>query len=72
MLPVSSLTAYVCITHHENFQVYASTIALSLSAMSLGDWFYVSRKVRTEGGRLVHPDGETSMATLGLAVKIVQ
>jgi len=43
---------------------------MSLSAMSLGDWFCLSRKGGAEGGGLVHPEGEKSMP--GLAVKISQ
>ena len=39
----------------------------SLSAMSLGDWFHISRKGGTGGGGLVHPKGENSLAMSGLA-----
>ena len=38
---------------------------MSLPAISLGDWFCMSRKDRTEGGGLVHPKGEYSMAVSG-------
>ena len=37
-----------------------------LPAISLGDGFCMSRKGRTEGGDLVHPKGEYSMAVSGL------
>ena len=33
--------------------------SMSLSAMSLGDWFYVSRKGETGGG---HPESKHNMA----------
>jgi len=42
---------------------------MSLLAVSLGDWFYTSRKVEKGGDGLVHPEGENSMAISGLAVK---
>jgi len=45
------LTANVCITCHENS-----------IAMSLGNWFCMSRNGGTEGGGLVHPESENSMA----------
>ena len=40
--------------------------SMSLPAMSLGDWFFVSRKGGTGGGGLVHQEGEKSMAMSGL------
>jgi len=39
---------------------------MSLPAMSLGDWFCMSRKGGTGRGKLVHPEGENSMAMSGL------
>jgi len=39
---------------------------MSLLAMTLGDWFCVSRKGGTGGGELVHPKGQNSMTVLGL------
>jgi len=45
------LTAHVCITRHET-----STLCIIYStAMSLGNWFCMSRKGGTGGGGLVHP-----------------
>ena len=62
------LTANVCITRHE-----ASTLCFIYSiAMSLGNWFCMSRKGGTGGGGLVHPESENSMAMYGLAMKIPQ
>jgi len=40
-------------------------------AMSLGNWFCMSRKGGKGGGGLVHPESENSMAMYGLAVKIL-
>jgi len=39
--------------------------SISLPAISLGDWFCMSRKCGTGGGGLVHPEGEYSMAMFG-------
>jgi len=41
-------------------------------AMSLGNWFCMSRKGGTGGGGFVYPENENSMAMYGLAVKIPQ
>ena len=61
------LTANVCITRHETFKSIIYSIA-----MSLGNWFCMSRKGGTGGGGLVNPESENSMAMYGLAVKIPQ
>ena len=61
------LTANVCITRHETFNSIIYSIA-----MSLGNWFCMSRKGGTGGGGLVNPESENSMAMYGLAVKIPQ
>ena len=39
-------------------------------AMSLGNWFCMSRKGETGGGGLVHPESENSMAMYGLAASV--
>jgi len=50
-----------------------STLCIIYSiAMSLGNWFSMSRKGGTGGGGVVHPESENSMAMYGLAVKIPQ
>jgi len=58
----------------ERVKCYSTYVfVMSLPAKSLGDWFCMSRKDRTEGGGYnVHPKGENSMAVYGLAVKIPQ
>ena len=62
------LTANVCITRHET-----STLCIIYSiAMSLGNWFCMSRKGGIGGGGLVHPKSENNLDTYGLAVKILQ
>ena len=62
------LTANVCITIMK-----LSTLCIIYSiAMSLGNWFCMSRKGGTGGGGLVNPESENSMAMYGLAVKIPQ
>ena len=42
---------------------------MSLSAMSLGLRFCMSRKGRTGGGEWVHPKGANSMAVSGLILR---
>ena len=42
---------------------------MSLPAMSLGDWFSVSKKGGTEGGGLVYTQVENSMAVHGFGHK---
>jgi len=60
------MTANVCITRHE-----FSTLCIIYSiAMSLGNFFCMSRKDGTGGVGLVHPESEKSMAMYRLAVKI--
>jgi len=52
------LTANVCITRHE-----LSTLCIIYSiAISLGNWFCMSRKGGTGEGGLVHLESENSMA----------
>jgi len=69
---VAPLTANVCITCHETFSfkcysmiVCVKQFVISLPAISLGDWFFVSRKGGTGGGGLVYPKGENNMTVSG-------
>jgi len=60
------LTSNVCIT-----VMKLATLCIIYSiAMSLGNWFYMSRKGETGGGGLVHPESENSMAMYGLAASV--
>ena len=50
-----------------------STLCIIYSiAMSLGNWFCMSRKGGTGGGGLVHPESENSMAMYGLAASVAR
>lgn len=54
---IAPLTANVCTTYHETFYAIACVIQV-VPAISLGNWFCVSRKSGTGGGGEVHPKGE--------------
>ena len=70
---VSAQTSNVCITHHAALNaVRAKQFVMSLPAMSLGDWFSMSRKVgRGEVGWYIHPKSENSMVVCGFGRKKV-
>ena len=59
---MQTLEPSVCIIRHQTYSFKCYSMYVSLPAMSLGDWFCMSRKGRTEGGGLVHPKVENSMA----------
>jgi len=75
---VSAQTSTVCITHHAALRATAykecfKQFVMSLLAISLGDWFSMSRKGGTGGGGLVYtPKSEYRWLCVGLAVKISQ
>jgi len=62
--------------HNELYalRVYVKQFVISLPAMSLGDWFSVSRKGGTgEVGWYIHPKGENSRAVCGFGcIRILQ
>ena len=72
---VSAQTSTVCITHHAALNATAYIVCvkqsvMSLPAISLGDWFSVSRKGgQGEVGWYIHPKGENSMAVCGFGCK---
>ena len=51
---VSAQTSNVCIPHRAAIHVCVKQFVMPLPAMSLGDWFSVSRKGGTGGGGLVY------------------
>jgi len=73
---VAPLVANVCITHHATLNTTACVkqCAMSLPAMSLGDWFSVIRKGGIGGGELVYTQvyqkGESSRLSLSLVVTV--
>jgi len=74
---VSAQISNVCITRHAALNAIAYTVCVkqfvkSLPAISLGDWFSVSRKGGTGGGGLVlyTQRVKTVWLCVGLAVKI--
>jgi len=75
---VSAQTSNVCITRHAPLNAIAYIVCvkqfvMSLLAISLGDWFSMSRKGGTGGGGLVYtPKSEYRWLCVGLAVKISQ
>ena len=77
---VSAGTPNVYITRHAALNAIAYIVGvkqfvMSLPAISLGDWFSVSRKGGTGGGGLVYiyiymyPKGENSMTVCGFGCK---
>ena len=73
---VSAQTSNVCITHHAALNAIAYIVCVkqfvSLPAISLGDWFSVSRKGGTGGGGVYTQRVNTARLRVGLAVKIPQ